>query len=436
MFKRHWFFLVFFSLYTAFVILILALGLGAAVAAYIPFLSGQLEALGTGEDLSAVLARTMLRAAPLSLDGWRVGIDYALSALNLACGILLVRRRPWDWVARLLGLGMVGVAMAYNTQSHGVLAVASVSAPLLRPLVIYHYILHAVSGAVYVHALVLFPDGKLVSRRLGWFLGVMYLIMTQEIVFPILKGAFGASLFPAVAVFSNDPFTRFFQALFSPRGGGLAVTYANLQFAITSPANDFAAILRSETLFFILLFGLLIPIVGVTSLVNRYRTVLNPQEREQSKLVVWSLAVAFGAELLLILVVFASNLPSGAGAWLQSLKQLEDLSAEVFPVLFAVIPLALIIAILRYRLFDIDVVINRTLVYGPLTAILAGLFAALVRIVQSLFIAVTGERSDIAIIITTLVVTAAFQPIRSRLQILVDRYFKETVVSNVMPQKE
>ena len=428
--KRNLLFLILFVIYTGLVVVILLLGLGSAFAAHVPLVSERFEAMGATDNFSGMLARTMLRAAPLSLEPWRVGVDFALSALNIACGILLVRRRAGDWVARLLGLGMVGVAMAYNAQSHGVLAIASVSAPLLRPLVVYHYILHAVSGAFYVHALVLFPNGKLVSPRLGWFLAAMYLIMTQEIVFPILKAIFGAALFPVTSVLSTEPFTRFMQSLFSPRGGGLAVTYANLQFAITSPANDFDAILRSETLFFILLFGLLIPAVGVTVLVYRYREKLTPPEREQTKLVVWSLAVAFGAEFLLLVFVFGSNLLFGTGSFYQSLRQLDELAAQVFPALFAVVPLALLIAILRYRLFDIDVVINRTLVYGPLTAILAGLFAALIRITQSLFVAVTGEKSDIAIVITTLVVTAAFHPVRMRLQKLVDAYFKEVPLTH------
>lgn len=433
--KRNLTFLILFAVYTGLVGIILLLGLGSAFAAYMPFVSRQFDAMGVTDNYSGMLARTMLRAAPLSLEPWRVGVDFTLSALNIACGILLVQRRAGDWVARLLGLGMVGVAMAYNSQSHGVLAIASASAPFLRPLVVYHYILHAVSGAVYVHALVLFPNGKLVSPRLGWFLGAMYLVMTQEIAFPILKATFGAALFPVTTVFSAEPFTRFIQSLFSPRGGGLAVTYANLQFAITSPANDFDAILRSETLFFILLFGLLIPAVGVTVLVYRYRAILTPQERDQTKLVVWSLSVAFGAEFFLLVFVFGSNFLFGTGSFFQSLKQLDELSAEVFPALFAVVPLALLIAILRYRLFDIDLVINRTLVYGPLTAILAGLFAALIRITQYLFVAVTGEKSDIAIVITTLVVTAAFHPVRVRLQKLVDAHFKEVPVNNPVTAK-
>jgi hypothetical protein len=83
------------------------------------------------------------------------------------------------------------------------------------------------------------------------------------------------------------------------------------------------------------------------------------------------------------------------------------------------------VAILRYRLYDIDLVINRTIVYGALTAILAGTYVASVNLSQRLFIAVTGERSDAAVVLTTLVVASLFTPVKSSLQAVVDKRFKE-----------
>jgi hypothetical protein len=85
----------------------------------------------------------------------------------------------------------------------------------------------------------------------------------------------------------------------------------------------------------------------------------------------------------------------------------------------------LTISILRYRLYDIDLIINRALVYGGLTAILAGLYTASIGLSQRVFIAVTGEQSDAAIVLTTLVVASAFTPVRTRLQAAVDRRFKD-----------
>ena len=96
-------------------------------------------------------------------------------------------------------------------------------------------------------------------------------------------------------------------------------------------------------------------------------------------------------------------------------------------VFFAV---ALAIAILRYRLYEIDVIINRTLVYGALTAVLAGVYTASITLSQRLFVALTNERSDAAIVITTLIVAATFTPLKTRLQAFFDKRVKPTEVAD------
>jgi hypothetical protein len=85
---------------------------------------------------------------------------------------------------------------------------------------------------------------------------------------------------------------------------------------------------------------------------------------------------------------------------------------------------AMAIAILRYRLYEIDIIINRTLVYGALSAILAGVYTASIGLSQRLFSAVTGDRSDAAIVLTTLIVVSLFTPIKTRLQTIVDKRLK------------
>ncbi|MEX1018073.1 MAG: hypothetical protein WDZ49_00360, partial [Litorilinea sp.] len=87
-------------------------------------------------------------------------------------------------------------------------------------------------------------------------------------------------------------------------------------------------------------------------------------------------------------------------------------------------PLSVAVAILRLRLWEVDTFINRAFVYGVLTAILAGVFAALSSISQKMFVAVTGERSDAAIIMTTLIIAAVFTPLRAQVQQFVDRRFR------------
>jgi hypothetical protein len=88
-------------------------------------------------------------------------------------------------------------------------------------------------------------------------------------------------------------------------------------------------------------------------------------------------------------------------------------------------PLAVGIAIFRYRLLEMDAIVNRTIVWGTLTAILAGMMSASVTLLQKFFVAVSGEKSDVAIILTTLILISVFTPVKSRLQAFVDRRFKE-----------
>ena len=93
---------------------------------------------------------------------------------------------------------------------------------------------------------------------------------------------------------------------------------------------------------------------------------------------------------------------------------------------FAAIPGAIGIAMLRYRLYDIDLVINRTLVYVPMTAVLAGLYIAGIGVLKTVFTGLTGSGSDAALAFTTLLVVALLTPLKNSLQTFVDKRFKET----------
>jgi hypothetical protein len=87
------------------------------------------------------------------------------------------------------------------------------------------------------------------------------------------------------------------------------------------------------------------------------------------------------------------------------------------------IPLSIGVALLRARLFDIDVVINRTLVYGSLTATLVALYFGGIVVLQGVIVALTGQESTIAVVASTLLIAALFNPLRRRIQGFIDRRF-------------
>ena len=94
-----------------------------------------------------------------------------------------------------------------------------------------------------------------------------------------------------------------------------------------------------------------------------------------------------------------------------------------FALSFLLVPLSISVAVLRSHLFDIDVLINRTLVYGPLMTMLIGLYFGAIVVLQRLFVATTGEKSTLAVVASTLAIAALFNPLRWRIQSFIDRGF-------------
>jgi hypothetical protein len=239
-------------------------------------------------------------------------------------------------------------------------------------------------GLLGIYLILLFPDGKLPSRRwrpLAWLSGAVMVLATLGITF-------------SPGPLEDHPGVR------NPFGlEGI-------------PPWVFTAGI------FILLLLPLCMLASALSLVLRYRRSGN-EEREQIK---W---IAFAASVvgLLYLITMVSSLtysgPWGAAGtpWWLGLLQQASLAS------FAAIPIAVGFAVLKYRLYDVEIVINRTLVYVPLTATLVALYFGGIVVLQWVFVLLTGQQSTLAVVGSTLVIAALFNPLRRRIQSFIDRRF-------------
>jgi hypothetical protein len=162
----------------------------------------------------------------------------------------------------------------------------------------------------------------------------------------------------------------------------------------------------------IILPVLLITIVlcSVASLVVRFRR-SSGEERQQMKWLTYAAAAYFATLVLLM------SLPADS-AWYRAVDSLSTL-------VLAGLPVAVGIAILKYRLYEIDLIINRTLVYGSLTLMLALIYFGGVATTQAIFGVLTGqeEQPQLAVVVSTLVIAALFMPLRRRIQSFIDRRF-------------
>ena len=293
-------------------------------------------------------------------------------------GALIIQRRPatrvaWFMIAAGYGLGLGLLTFGYGATGLPPAAPRplALEAVVFSPLVITPSI---ASGTVLL--LLHFPTDRLPSPR--W----------RAVVATTL---IGMVLYIAGTSFRSgelDPET--FPGLQNPLGAPAAL----------APLVGIAGVMGAA----LLIAGLALAAI---SLVIRYRRA-NPVEAAQIRWV--ALVGGIAAPIFAI-----SSLPIGP---------ISEAAFGIGTIMFSAMPIAIGIAITRYRLYDIDRLINRTLVYGTLTAILAGIFTAGIGLAQRLFISVTGQKSDVAIVLATLVVATLYAPLRKRLEAVVDRRFK------------
>ena len=157
----------------------------------------------------------------------------------------------------------------------------------------------------------------------------------------------------------------------------------------------------------------ILPIVVLASIAAMIVRFRRSRRRERLQLK-W---VAYTAALTATSFLVSFMLPAQVPQVIQDAVFLSGVAA------FAAIPIAAGVAILRYRLYDIDLLINRTLVYGALTVLLAAVYVGCVVLLQGVLRTLTGQESQVAVVASTLAIAALFGPLRRRVQGFIDRRF-------------
>jgi hypothetical protein len=272
----------------------------------------------------------------------------------------------WMLLGISVGLGVSNTAAAYG--EFGINSSSGLPGDHIAAWLATWTFLPAVFGGV-VFLLHLFPDGRFMSRR--WKgIGLASIVV---LVFVILGAAFAPGPLDGASDIENP----------LGAGGGLGDAFTGVQ----NLGN---------------LLGVPVFLAALVGLVVRFRR-SRGIARQQLKWITFSLALIAGAAA--VDIPGSSNVPF-----------------FFMMVALAGLPVAIGVAMLRYRLYDIDVVINRALVYVVLSATLAGAYLGSVLLLQLILSGVT-KNSSLAVAASTLAVAALFQPARRRIQAIVDRRF-------------
>ena len=194
----------------------------------------------------------------------------------------------------------------------------------------------------------------------------------------------------------------------------LAVAFIALDLSRILFAGLYSRSPALESVYYLVFLGWVL--IATWLLVYRYRRVSTSAQRQQTKWVVFGtvlgVAGTFPSQLPLDLALIGGDTP------------LVLLILNMgFSLSFLLVPFSIGVAVLRSHLFDIDILINRTLVYGLLTAMLALVYFGSIVVLQRIFIGLTGEQSTLAVVASTLVIAALFNPLRRRIQGFIDRRF-------------
>jgi hypothetical protein len=339
----------------------------ASVALYVLARSAQ-EALGSWDALGDLLVFVPFLAFPI-------------------VGALIASRRlenPIGWMCLVAGLFWMLIALGSQYDAYVLAKLGSVPGAVMIDA-LTQWIWVPPVGILGIYMILLFPDGRLPSRRwrpLAWLSGAVMVLFS--VASTLAPGPLGGH--PGV----RNPF-------------GLE-------------GHPWVAVVAVGT---VLLLPLCI-LASALSLVLSYRR-SGSEVREQIKWIAFAAALVGLVYLsgLLSELVFAPGSLVGEDApplWVEIQRNMLMLS-------YAGVPVSIGFAVLKYRLYNIDVIINRALVYGSLTATLLAAYIGGIVLLQRVFVALTGEESTLAVVGSTLVIAALFAPLRRRIQTFIDRHF-------------
>ncbi|MDQ3590332.1 MAG: hypothetical protein M3392_08860 [Actinomycetota bacterium] len=343
-----------------------------------PWLAWSLWALSVAMTaLSLVLLALNLSHPGTHIYDWWLGNTVVV--IDVTVGAIVASRLPENPVGWLLCLSGVVVSASHFTSEYAIYALLARpdSLPAGEALAwIASWLLPVIIG-IQLSYLLLFPTGRLPSRRWRWLAW--------------LTGAF-VVVGVILSAFSSDATMGALGPIRNPVG-------------IEGFTNVYTAILYT--------MSPILYIAAALSVFMRLRRATGV-ERQQIKWFAYTAAI-FAISILLNITNLAMDTP----------RWFEWTGTAIFTAAGAANIIAIGIAILRYRLYEIDLLINRTLVYGALTAMLAIIYFGAVAMTQAIFRALTGqeEQPQLAIVVSTLVIAALFSPLRRRVQAFIDRRF-------------
>jgi hypothetical protein len=327
--------------------------------------------------LSLVLLVLNLRYPNAPIPNYLLG--NALVVIDVSVGAIVASRRPENPVGWLLCLSGVAVSTSTFTSLYAIYALLAQPGSLPAGEAsawIAAWILPIIIG-LQISYLLLFPTGRLPSRRWRWL--------------ACLTGAF-VLVGVVLSAFSSGAYFGALGPIRNPLG-------------IEGFANVYKAVLYT-----------LAPILYIAialAVFMRLRRAVGV-ERQQLKWFAYAVAI-----LAIVSTLYVITIAIDAPGWF------EWAANAILAAAGTTIPISIGIAILRYRLYDIDRIINRTLVYGSLTAMLALLYFGGVTAAQALLRTLTGEEQlpQLVVVASTLVIAALFNPLRHRIQSFIDRRF-------------